>query len=214
MRRVVLLPALVLCPTVAILQACTAGTGGTGPVLDATIDGIAQSDAQDAREDGDAGSEAIGDVVADADAASRLDTGSLGVPDSAVDVLAQDARADASDGGAPCDGVLCNGQCLAATDCRACAGAPLLCAPQGQCVSTCMSCNATGDAALPLECFACDQNHQNPLGTCGPNDTGAYCLNGSDFGQYLDGSTGYYCACSDAGANSCPGREQVCTTLG
>lgn len=64
---------------------------------------------------------------------------------------------------------------------------------------------------MPIECFACDGNHQNPIGTCQPADAGSYCLNGDYVGQYK-GGPGYQCGCNDVG--SCPGATQVCVPLG
>jgi hypothetical protein len=64
---------------------------------------------------------------------------------------------------------------------------------------------------MPIECFACDSNHQNPIGGCAYHDAGSYCLSGNYLGQY-QGGPGYQCACNDAGA--CPGATQVCVPLG
>ncbi len=110
-----------------------------------------------------------------------------------------------------CTGVLCNGQCLPATDCRSCSGAPLLCRATGACTSSCAGCRDTRGTAMPIECFACDSNRQNPLGTCEYDDAGSYCLSGDYLGQY-EGGAGYQCECNDV--SSCPGATQVCVPLG
>jgi hypothetical protein len=142
-------------------------------------------------------------------------------PDSAFDsgameaeaaTLAADVESEAGppDAG-PCTGVVCNGQCAQASDCHACSGSPLLCGLTSTCVSTCVGCQGASTTALPIACFTCDSNHQNPIGTCQPADTGSYCLNGDYLGQY-QGGPGYQCACSDV--SSCPGATQVCVPLG
>jgi hypothetical protein len=103
---------------------------------------------------------------------------------------------------AGCPGLWCNGQCTSAADCRGCSGAPILCRATGTCGADCVSC---GD---PVECFVCDINHQNPLGTCEPNDPGSYCLSDNYAGVYLDGGQGYHCGCGTT--PDCPGGDQVC----
>ena len=125
---------------------------------------------------------------------------------------AEDASADSADANAvetSCTGPTCNGVCLAATDCRTCSGAPLLCG--GRCVASCQGCADSNDAAMPIGCFACDTSHQNPIGTCQYSDAGAYCLSGNYLGHY-QGGAGYQCECS--GVASCPGATQVCLPLG
>lgn len=154
-----------------------------------------------------------------AEAAAPPDSGT---PDAVTDAGGHEGGADADAGSrdagppdagppdaGPCTGVLCNGQCL--PDCRSCTGAPLLCGLTGACVSTCAGCQDAGATAMPIECFACDSNHQNPIGTCQPADAGSYCLSGDYLGQYQGGS-GYQCGCNEAGA--CPGATQVCIPLG
>ncbi len=125
-----------------------------------------------------------------------------------------DAAADVVVDAAPCSGVICNGTCLAASDCRGCDAGSLLCAPTGQCVSQCAGCTDNANAALPIECFACDSTHQNPLGSCQYDDASSYCLSGDYFGAYADAEPGYRCDCSEAGVSDCPGATQVCVPLG
>jgi hypothetical protein len=122
-----------------------------------------------------------------------------------------DAPTEAAVEASSCTGVMCAGQCLQAADCRSCTGAPLLCGATGTCVAACASCQDAHDAALPIDCFACDSNHQNPIGTCQPADAGSYCLSGDYLGQY-QGGPGYQCGCGTA--DSCPGATQVCVPLG
>lgn len=202
----------------AAVVACSESTSGLGlATMEAGADAPLVDTGSDSTALVEAGEAAVHDGAPDAEGAdSRLDSGegdatvrdAEGGSDSPADTLAEGSASDAS-----CDGVVCAGQCLEANDCRTCAGAPLLCSLTGQCVADCSGCT-TGEAGLPTECFACDQNHQNPVGTCQPDDTSAYCLSGSDFGSYIDGSSGYYCECGDGGANGCPGHEQVCAPLG
>lgn len=66
---------------------------------------------------------------------------------------------------------------------------------------------------MPIECFACDINHANPIGSCQYDDAGSYCLSSDYAGQY-GGQTGYLCTCADGGVSSCPGATQVCLPLG
>jgi hypothetical protein len=162
-----------------------------------------------------------------------------GGPDATTDVIVHDA-ADASDGDATmvmeaddvategsdvvateggdggdatCIGVICQGACTPQLDCRSCPGAPLLCGPTGACASTCTACSDPQDASLPIQCFACDMNHTNPLGTCQYDDASAYCLSGTASPHaYVDGGPSYSCGCDDGGA--CPGSTQVCAPLG
>lgn len=117
-----------------------------------------------------------------------------------------DAGTDGSIG--PCNGVVCNGACLTASDCQSCTGAPLLCS--GRCVTDCATCVDSQNRAMPIDCFACDVNHENPIGSCAYNDTTLYCLSGSYLGSYTGGAAGYHCACGDGGASDCPGKTQVC----
>jgi hypothetical protein len=201
---------------VAFLDACSSSSPSNAPIPDgggdATIpdagEGGASTDASDSG--AEAGpldsSEAASDVVTDSPASDAIDGGPS---DAAIDVTG-----DAADA-APCTGVLCNGACLAASDCRACSGATLLCAASNTCVSKCSDHCGAPDAgsARPIDCFACNAFGFDPLGTCEPDDTTAYCLNGRYAGQYLDGGNGYVCSCDDAGTK-CPGASQVCASVG
>lgn len=157
----------------------------------------------------------------DASEASVSDTGSsdTGMPEAS----AQDTgMADTGDGGisdsampeAGCAGVTCNGVCTTAPDCRSCTGAPLLCSSTGECVAGCRGCVDRGGTAVPIECFACDSNGRNPIGTCQYKDAGSYCLSGNYVGEYSDGGLGFQCDCVDADVSSCPGASQVCVPLG
>jgi hypothetical protein len=125
-----------------------------------------------------------------------------------VDAPGQDAPAESAGDESPvgCTGVLCNGSCLAGPDCQACPGAPLLCAATRTCGSDCSGCS-TG----PIECFACDTTRRNPIGTCRPDDTNAYCLDTNYAGAY-GGTDGTHCACTFA--TDCPGNDQVCIGVG
>ena len=172
----------------------------------------------------------------DASEAGKPDASEAGIPDTSVidtgsidtgmpEASPQDTgMADTGDGGiadsampeaeAGCPGVTCNGVCTTARDCRSCAGAPLFCGSTGQCVAGCEGCMDRGGTALPIECYACDSNAQNPIGSCQYNDAGSYCLSGNYQGEYADGGTGFQCACADADVASCPGATQVCVPLG
>ena len=153
---------------------------------------------------------------------STTDDGEAAADGGAADGGVADGVADASDALADndgpmeseaghCTGVICAGVCLPATDCRGCSGAPLFCGATGTCVGTCAGCQDAREAGLPIACFACDSNHQNPVGTCQPADAGSYCLSGDYLGQY-EGGQGYQCDCSDV--SECPGPNQVCVPLG
>jgi hypothetical protein len=150
--------------------------------------------------------------------------GEAGLFDGSMDTSVADtsisesgAMDSGSDGGeaavaeAGCTGLLCNGMCLDAGDCRTCTGSPLLCG--SRCVSGCDTCTDPSGGAMPIGCFACDSNHANPIGSCQYDDAGSYCLNGDYQGQY-QGGPGYQCLCTDGGVASCPGATQVCVPLG
>jgi hypothetical protein len=130
------------------------------------------------------------------------------VPDAAPDAASDaDAAPDAGPVSCP-SGLLCNGQCTQASDCTGCTGAPLLCAPLGMCTSDCTVCHDAQNKAMPIECFACDQNRANPQGTCQYDDQSQYCLSGNYAAASPAG--GFRCLCDDAGAGACPGDTQVC----
>jgi hypothetical protein len=169
----------------AFVSGCTTGTSGAGPESGedaATVDVFAPGD-------GGADSNQPTDAKADA-----------------VDAAPVEAAPP------PCDGLMCNGTCIHATDCSTCAGAPLLCRRTGTCDSDCKNCGEAGDAGQPIECFACDSTHKNPVGTCEADQPSTFCLSGNYFGAYKNGAPGYVCSCSDAGA--CPGSSEVCVPLG
>jgi len=155
---------------------------------------------------------AAGDVTSSADADAHTD----GAPGDAAEAgeggTVGDAPADSVpvDSPAPPDaacppGVLCNGVCTSSVDCRACSGAPLLCAGTSTCTSDCTACPAS-----PTECFACDMNRANPIGTCQPSNPLTYCLDTNYAGAYA-GAQGYHCGCTTAA--DCPGATQVCIAV-
>jgi hypothetical protein len=157
------------------------------------------------------------------DATVTDDSSPVGHPDSApmddggpapMSDAAQDAAAapDVSEAGIVCaSGLACNGRCIDATDCTSCPGTPLLCAAQRACMKSCSACAGDGGTS-PIECFACDATHGNPVGTCQPDDPTSYCLSGNYFGA-VAGSTANHCAC-DRDAAACPGSTQMCVPLG
>jgi len=107
---------------------------------------------------------------------------------------------------AGCKGLVCNGTCTAASTCAECGGAALLCPGTSTCTSDCTACPGS-----PIQCFACDMNRVNPIGTCQPDDGMAYCLNTNYAGAYAGGQ-GYHCAC--ALATDCPAETEVCISVG
>jgi hypothetical protein len=173
-----------------LLVACSVQTNGTEETPDSSIEDGALDARQSAALDAepDAGVDVDGDAGLDGDAGDH-DAG----------------RPDAS-----CTGVRCGGQCLDARDCRSCVGSPLLCG-SGACVANCADCTDPQGVATPIECFACDSNHANPIGTCQYDDASSYCLSGNYLGQYQSGQ-GYQCACSNV--SECPGATQACVPLG
>jgi len=111
-----------------------------------------------------------------------------------------------------CSGLRCNGQCIDAADCTSCVGATLQCIPQGVCTGDCSACSDLQNTPMPIQCFSCDINHENPIGTCRYDDPSQFCLSGDYVMTYAGGTTGYRCECTDGGI--CPGATQVCTPLG
>jgi hypothetical protein len=194
-------------------QGCSTDSRGEGPVtsVDAAEDvSVVVSDAQPDQTTGAA--ETSIDAAADAasDATVEADADAEAVADASPDA-SPDAETD--DGAPPedaaCSGVMCNGHCLAASDCRGCTGASLLCGLSGVCVNDCTSC-VQGSTSRPVECFSCDSTRQNPVGTCESTDSNQYCLSGSYLGGYLDGSSGFHCSCGGVADAGCPGANQVC----
>jgi hypothetical protein len=90
--------------------------------------------------------------------------------------------------------------------CQGCGGANLLCPGTNTCTTDCTACPGS-----PIQCFACDANRLNPIGTCQPDSTTAYCLDTNYAGAYA-GGMGYHCACTVA--TDCPGDDQVCMGIG
>jgi hypothetical protein len=168
-------------------------------------------------------------TVAPSDDASSDDSGKKAMPDAGapeqdgdpqpIEAATTDAGTDAWDAGAEmdsgtdalpptpldagCSGVLCNGKCSAAPDCRGCSGAPLLCRVTGACVADCAGCSAQ-----PVECFVCDGKQQNPLGTCEPDNPADYCLNGNYSHAYDGDAAATRCGCTTS--TDCPGDDQIC----
>ncbi|MGD0529325.1 MAG: hypothetical protein ABSE49_29570 [Polyangiaceae bacterium] len=144
----------------------------------------------------------------DASSSSGADTY---VPEAAMsaDVLAE-ASADDSPAPPPvdagCTGVVCNGFCTGATTCGGCGGANLLCPGTNTCTTDCTACPGS-----PIQCFACDSNRLNPIGTCQPDNGTTYCLDTNYAGAY-QGGTGTHCACTLS--SNCVGDTQVCTNVG
>jgi hypothetical protein len=191
---------LTIAATAGWLAACSPSSSGTGQTgQDAAADATQAADALSSDSSPDAATEAApGDssIVDEAAAEASISA-------DAGDASAADADAST------CPGVTCNGACLGAGDCSSCDGSPLLCGTA--CVSSCNGCvGGTQDASLPIECFACDSNQANPIGSCVANDQTAYCLSGNYAGAYLDGGPGFHCPCGDGGASDCPGDTQVC----
>lgn len=206
--------------------ACSSETSGEGPIPEGGSDGTllpgddgGPTEAGPQHDGGDAG--AMLDAPADHTMSDVADEVAEAAPDVVADVATDVGAADGGDAGpdatdaAPdvqtCSGVLCQGSCLAANDCSGCSGATLLCPGSRVCLASCSSCTDSSDASLPVECYSCDVNRQNPIGTCTSNDSATYCLSGDYSGGYADGGIGYHCPCSvDGGASTCPGDTQVC----
>jgi hypothetical protein len=179
------------------MTGCSTDSRGAGPAEspDASLDAAPTVDAAQ-----EATADTSIDAAEEADAAEETDAPEL-----------LDGQADAPEAAQSCTGVVCNGECLSATNCSGCAGAQLLCGATGKCVADCASCvDSTTDAGLTVACFACDSNRSNPVGTCQPPDPSHYCLSGSYLGSYVEGTNGFHCPCGDGGASDCPGDDQVC----
>jgi hypothetical protein len=209
--------ALLVLGAAGIIAACSSDTSGTGAILDASSDvsssGDGSSDTTVPPTDSPSvdGPSPEGSPTDAGDGGSKEASLQDGPLETGPDVQAEAAADAGSDADAACTGVICNGQCTESTDCHGCSGAPLLCGPSNQCVTDCQGCSDSNEGGLPIECFACDSSHQNPLGSCQYGDAGAYCLNGDYSNQYT-GGPGYRCGCDDVSA--CPGATQVCVPLG
>lgn len=143
------------------------------------------------------------------DVAEGADAGAADVGETA------DAQPEASTGDEPppppvdsgCSGVICNGACSIAPDCSTCAnGENLLCPSTRTCATDCGNCPSS-----PIECFACDVNRANPIGTCQPDDPNAYCLN-TDYAGIYGGGMGYHCGCTTSA--DCLGNTEACISVG
>jgi hypothetical protein len=196
------------------LVASTASTAFVGALVACGLDMRGLGTTEGAYEAGaDVGvSEGGADAALAPDAWNAPD-GQTGSESGADDAGTSDvAGGEATAGDAPasmeagCSGLTCNGACIAATDCRGCLGAPLLCASTKTCAADCSAC-----AANPIECFACDAQRQNPVGTCESADPRTYCLN-TDYGAAYGGGAGTHCGCQVAA--DCPGEDQVCISVG
>jgi hypothetical protein len=116
-----------------------------------------------------------------------------------VDDSGQPAMPDAG-----CPGVICNGACTDASTCAGCSAGHARCAATNTC--GCGGCKDDAGTAAPVECFVCDANRQNAVGTCQPDDVAKFCLN-NDPNNY---GGGHHCGCSNSDPSSCPGPNQVC----
>lgn len=185
---------------------------------------------------GACGLSAIGQLdAADGGAPSPIDgsravdgaLGDSGEPPLVVDAAGADAFADAS-GDASADAgndaatitpaciagkVSCGGACVTGTDCTSCAGAEYLCAPTRRCVAGCTTCTDLAATAMPVECFACDTNQNNPLGTCAHNSAAGFCLN-ANYSTAFNSGAGMHCDCNNTNVANCPGGNQVCKPNG
>ncbi|HEY6458900.1 MAG TPA: hypothetical protein VIY73_02085, partial [Polyangiaceae bacterium] len=141
---------------------------------------------------------------ASAEAEASTDSGVDGGIDGPADAPTNDDVETPPEGG--CTGVVCDGACLASADCTGCPGAPLLCAATRTCGAGCGACGGNS-----IECFACDSNRQNPVGTCQPDQSNTYCLD-TTYGNEPDGSPAEHCGCTTAA--DCPGDTQVCIGVG
>ncbi len=176
------------------LEDVAGGEDGGGPDVLVTADGTVGG------HDGAQGDGPGDDATTGPDGA---DTG------SAADALGEPAPPDAPtpppvDAG--CKGVVCDGNCTGASDCAGCGGANLLCQATNTCTSDCTACPGN-----PIQCFACDLNHLNPIGTCQPDVPTLYCLDTNYAGAY-QGGPGTHCACTFA--TDCPSENQVCINIG
>jgi hypothetical protein len=143
------------------------------------------------------------------------DAGGQGDAPSAADVSASDDAPPPPPGDAPgqvdspppppfdasaC--LFCNGACV--STCMGCSAGQALC----EATRTCGDCTGCADGtgtARPIQCFECPTpSRQGAIGTCQPNDSNAYCLQGN-----TDPGFGH-CECADA---ACPGSTEVCMDI-
>lgn len=160
------------------------GRRGVGPIVIALVVvwGCARFTAEEPAEAG-AGDAGRADGAAGVDSAPLTDAG-----------LVQ----------APCpNGVSCDGTCIDRSDCTTCSDAPLLCRVTGVCVRKCAEC-----AVAAAECWTCDKDQKNPVGSCEPPP--AFCLAGA--ASYPPGTT--HCDCDNTDVKNCPGASQVCVPRG
>jgi len=182
------------------LGACGLGLGGLEDMAGADAGGPDVVVTADGTAPGDDGPTA--DTAPPANDAA--DTGSLA--DAPAETSMVDSPPPPPPVDAGCKGVVCDGNCTAAGDCAGCGGANLLCPGMNTCTSDCTACPGS-----PIQCFACDMNRLNPIGTCQPDEGTAYCLNTNYAGAY-QGGQGYHCACTLA--TDCPAETEVCISVG
>ncbi len=175
--------ALLALSTLAFAAACGLELSGT------LVAGESDGGALDAS----MGLDAAADAIVGSDAAPP-DAYADAAIDAAVDAIEEPEAAPPP----PCDGLRCGTGCLVATtSCVSCDAGALLCSSSSSCVGDCTAC-ATG----PIECYACDQNRQNPVGSCQPDNPSGYCLNG------IYGGDNLHCSCTTAA--DCPSPDEVC----
>ncbi len=134
----------------------------------------------------------------------------MGSPDDPSDAGAAsaDAAQPSGDGGSTEAGHADAAGVDAGVSGTVCRNGQVLCPANGLCQTSCAGCTD-----YPIECFACDSNQQNPIGTCQPNNVNAFCLNG-DYSTAYNGGQGAHCDCSNTVVSNCPGANQVCVNAG
>jgi hypothetical protein len=184
-----------------VVVGCGLGLGGLEDVPPGTDGGAADDVAttHDVTVGDDGGSAEGAEDASSADTATTADSG-IDSPSE------EDSPAPPPPIDAGCTGVVCNGFCTSAPNCRGCGGANLLCPGTNTCTSDCTACPGS-----PIQCFACDATRLNPIGTCQPDNPAAYCLDTNYAGAYL-GGPGTHCACTLS--STCYGDTQVCTNVG
>jgi hypothetical protein len=183
------------------VAACSLGVNGSAPVLsDASMEASVEASSQS---DGSAdGTVPVEDVKQPEDTALSTDAESI-----------EGSAGDAGDGGDGagcnafnCPGACCGNKCVART-CAGCDVGSLFCTynatipnSNGQCVSSCATCNAFGNDG-GVACFSCASSP--PVGTC--QATTSQCPKDMNGGA---------CACSAGDGGACPGATQVCVSSG